>query len=411
MESPRRGPYSLSGAAFRESSEEQMNKPTTGVLADKDVTERLIEHIRNRTTDPAESALKIPASHFTSQERAAAEIALMKTLPLSVGHISEIPNAGDFVTRSFFNIPMLIVRQKDGSVATFRNMCRHRGGVVEPEESGNKHTFMCQYHGWSYSAEGGGLRPLVYEDTYGEIDYSCNGLIRIKTEVRYGLIFVTLDPKVDRTIAEYMGPEVDGQVDHMKLDKGILFMEKKFTLAMNWKLVMDGAIDSLHPQFLHPKPGGVGSRTVNNTAVFQNYGPHGKMFMPRAKLKKLLQSGEEIESSAKYIGSILQLYPNVIYSDCPDHVEFWTVWPTVGNPGECTIIIRFFANPDALDDEMAARIHKSWAILEVAGMEEDFPMEEAIQRNAFAWPDEMLQYGVNEKSAQNLHRQLKKDLG
>ena len=388
----------------------KVNQVSGGVRVDSEVTERLIGHIRNRTTDMALSALQIPVSHFVSQERADAEIALMKTLPLVVGHVSEIASPGDFVTRTFLDAPMIIVRQKDGSVATFRNMCRHRGGVVESAACGNKHTFMCQYHGWSYGADGGGLRPLVYEDTYGKVDYASHGLIRMKTEVRYGLIFVTMDPKEDRSIAEWMGPGVDAQVDRQKMDDGVLFLEKKFTLAMNWKLVMVGAIDSLHAQFLHPKPGGVGSRSSNNTVVFQEYGRHGKMFSPRAKLKKLLDAGEPVDWNAKYVGSILQLYPNGIYSDCPDHVEFWTVWPTPGKPGECTIIIRFFVNPGILDATTEARIHKSWAILEEAGMEEDFPMEEAIQRNAFAWPDQMLNYGLNEKSAQHLHRQLAKDI-
>ena len=388
-----------------------MDHPTTDVLVDPDVAERLIAHIRNRTTDPAPSQLEVPAAHLVSKAHLAAEIALMKTLPLVVAHVSELKEAGDFVTRDVLGLPLIIVRQRSGEVAIFRNMCRHRGGVVEPAACGNKRSFMCQYHGWTYDAEGGGLNPVFYENTFGKIDYDTQGLVRIRTDVRYGFIFATLQPEADRDLVDYFGPKVDAEIDPWNLPKAVLYMEKVFTLPVNWKLVMDGAIDSLHAQFLHPKPGGVGSRTVNNTAVFDEYGSHGKMFMARSKLKRLLDAGEEVQPTVKHVGSILQLYPNGIYSNAPDHVEFWTVWPTPGNPSECTVKIRFFVDPDILTPEMEARIQKSWAILEDAAGNEDFPMEIAIQKNAEAWPETTLTYGVNEKSAQHLHRQLAKDLG
>jgi phenylpropionate dioxygenase-like ring-hydroxylating dioxygenase large terminal subunit len=388
-----------------------MSTVNTNVAISSEVAQELIEHIRHRTTDLAESELRIPAEHFASPAHAAAEVTLMKRLPLVVAHVCEVKAAADFITRTVLGVPLLIVRQADGSVAAFRNMCRHRGGIVERAESGNKRAFMCQYHGWTYAAEGGGLRPVVYEETFGPIDYACSGLARFKTEVRHGLIFVTFDPdETSQSVADYLGPHIDAQIEPWNLGNAVLFLDKSFVKSMNWKLVMDGAIDSLHAQFLHPKPGGVGSRTVNNTAVFRSYGRHGKMFMPRAKLKTLVQSGESLEFSSKYVGSVMLLYPNSLYIDAPDHVEFWTVWPSLRDPGECTVKIRFFVRPEILSPEMKARINKSWAILEDAALEEDFPMELAIQQNAQACPGAAFLYGRNEKSAQHLHRQLRKDL-
>ena len=99
-----------------------MDHPTTDVLVDPDVAERLIAHIRNRTTDPAPSQLEVPAAHLVSKAHLAAEIALMKTLPLVVAHVSELKEAGDFVTRDVLGLPLIIVRQRSGEVAIFRNM-------------------------------------------------------------------------------------------------------------------------------------------------------------------------------------------------------------------------------------------------------------------------------------------------
>lgn len=386
------------------------SNPTVPV--DLDVAEELIGHIRSKTTDMAESQLHVPATHFTSPSRAEAEIRLMKRLPLAVAHVSEIKEPGDFITRDVLGAGVIITRQKDGSIVTFQNNCRHRGGVVETEGSGNKRAFVCKYHGWSYSSEGGKLNPLPYESTYGPVDHACNGLARIKTEIRYGLIFLTFESAPDQQpIGDYMGAGVDAQIDPWGLDGAVLFMEHVLTQPMNWKLVMDGAIDALHAPFLHPLPGGVGDRTVPVSSVFRNYGRHGKMFMARKKILPLIEAGDTAATSSKHVGSVLQLYPNAIYVSAPEHVEFWTVWPTVGNPSECTIRIRFFVRPEILTPEMEARVHKSWEILGFAGLNEDFPMEVAIQKNALAYPDSVFQYGLNEKPTQNLHRQLIADLG
>jgi len=388
-----------------------MSRTIANVLVDRDVAEELIQHIKGKTTDQADSELLVPATDFTSPTRAEAEISLMKTLPLAVAHVCEIPAAGDFITREVLGAPLIITRSSKGEVVAYRNMCRHRGGVVEQEASGNKRNFVCQYHGWSYASENGALNRVIYEDTFGKIDYACKSLRQVHTEVRYGLIFVTLSGDAGAPLEEYFGAGVDSQIDPWGLDDAILFLDKSFTLPINWKLVMDGAIDALHAPFLHPKPGGVGPRTVPISAVFRSYGRHGKMFMARKKILPLIESGQSAETSSKHVGSVLQLYPNAIYVNAPEHVEFWTVWPTLGKPGECTIQIRFYVRPGIMSPEMEARLNKSWDILSEAALNEDFPMEIAIQKNAEACPEEHFQYGRNEKPAQHLHRQLRKDLG
>src|SRR3546814_17046926 len=79
-------------------------------------------------------------------------------------------------------------RHSDGSVQTYLNMCRHRGGRVEQDARGNKRVFMCRYHGWSYERDGGGLRNVPYEDSFEPIDHAHHGLQRFRTEARHGLI-------------------------------------------------------------------------------------------------------------------------------------------------------------------------------------------------------------------------------
>jgi hypothetical protein len=105
----------------------------------------------------------------------------------------------------------------------------------------------------------------------------------------------------------------------------------------------------------------------------------------------------------------LRIYPNINFIAAPDHIEFWTVWPTA-DPGKCEVDIWLMIERSKLTPEMAERIERSWEILEDAATSEDFPMEESIQQNAQGWPTGSFLYGRNEVSCQHLHVQLEQDI-
>lgn len=386
-----------------------MGLEMTKVEIDMSVAEELAAHIRNGTTEMVDEELRIPRDHFISTERAQAEIALFRKLPLAAAHISEVPNPGDFITCEIGGVSVIITHGDDGVIRSYRNMCPHRGGRVEQKPAGRKRIFMCQYHGWSFDAKDGGLRKLSYEDSFGSIDYSCTGLSPIHTEVRYGLIFLTFEQESARPLDVFFGPDIDAQLEPWDIGNSTIFIDESFRIPVNWKLVVDGALDSLHAQYLHPGPGNVGSRTLTNVAVFRKFGFHGRLFAPRNKLKRLVDAGEPLQARSDLVASIMLLYPNALIAAAPDHIEFWTVWPST-NPAECEVRIRFFVRPSIMSEEMGERVSRSWEILRNAATNEDWPMETWIQQNAANWPDGIFRYGRNEVSAQHLHHVLSADL-
>jgi hypothetical protein len=193
------------------------------------------------------------------------------------------------------------------------------------------------------------------------------------------------------------------------LDTSTLFMEQHFELDINWKLVMDGALDILHLKlkFLHPN--GVAKYFVTGRSLFRKYGRHGQNYTPRKRLERVVKEGGEVSDVWKYASSQIRLYPNAMCIAVPDHIELWTVWPSP-DPAHCSVDIRFLVRPEILDDEMAERITRSWEILAVAVVEEDFPMEVSIQQNAAAIPDSVFTYGRNETGIRHLHEWLERDL-
>ncbi|QKR98384.1 aromatic ring-hydroxylating dioxygenase subunit alpha [Sphingomonas sp. CL5.1] len=368
----------------------------------QEVFDRMVAHIDRGTTDMAETELRVPAFNFSSDAHLADERAVFRRQFLVAATASELPEPGSFVTRDLLGTAVLIVRQKDGAVRCFRNMCRHRGGKVEMAESGRKSAFVCAYHGWSYDRSGD-LRGIPFKESFDPIDPACNGLFRVHCEERHGLVWVDLSDDAGRDVATFLGAQADEQLATFALDRTTVFLERKYDLEVNWKLVMDGAYDVLHPQFLHPN--GVGKLVHTNVGIWKDYGLHGQMFTARKRLADAVRNGATPEAAWRYFATVFVLFPNTLVIAAPDHYEFWTVWPGE-TAGRCTVHIRFLIDPAKLTGDMPDRLNRSLAILEDAAMNEDWPMEQTIQANAASSPDATYLYGRSEISCQHLHLRL-----
>jgi len=122
-----------------------------------------------------------------------------------VGHDSEIPKPGDFVTRTLAAAPVIVARDDDGAVNVLLNSCRHRGTQVCRAEAGNTRFFVCPYHGWGYRRDGV-LATTTFEKRLPEdFDPASNGLLRApRVAVFKGLIFASWNADV-APLADYLG--------------------------------------------------------------------------------------------------------------------------------------------------------------------------------------------------------------
>jgi PAH dioxygenase large subunit len=109
-----------------------------------------------------------------------------------VGHESEIPNPGDFVTRFIGEDPVIVTRDRDGGINVLLNVCSHRGAQVCRGERGTVRAFQCPYHNWLYDAKGELIGVPAEKHAYpGGLDRTALGLKRARVGVAHGLVFAT----------------------------------------------------------------------------------------------------------------------------------------------------------------------------------------------------------------------------
>ena len=87
--------------------------------------------------------------------------------------------------------PVIVVRDKQGTLRAFSNVCRHRAGPIALG-SGCKNVLRCQYHGWTYTLDG---RLIGTPDVEGVefFDRSTMGMVPLRCEVWEDFIFVNFD--------------------------------------------------------------------------------------------------------------------------------------------------------------------------------------------------------------------------
>jgi len=198
-----------------------------------------------------------------------------------VGHVSEVPEPGDYVRKSIGPQDVIMTRDRDGEVHLLLNRCAHRANLVCDAPSGNSNSFRCPYHGWTYR-NNGELLGYPYNKGYGGKGKVELGLGRVPRVASHrGFVFGSFAPD-GPTLAEHLGAAA-GELDRLarlspegevELTAGFL----KHRTRANWKLLAENETDGYHPQFVHGSIFSVTGSPIgalysdNSTAVTRDLG-------------------------------------------------------------------------------------------------------------------------------------------
>ena len=174
-----------------------------------------------------------------------------------VGHESQVPDPGDFITGTIGRKPIVMSRHTDGKVYVIYNSCGHRGAIVCNEEKGHAELFRCCYHGWTFKPNGD-LDAVSMPRGYGErFDASDPhlGMMRLpRVGLHRGFVFASLAPEgpsleehlgfAAQSIDELVDRAPDGEID---LSGGV----HKYMFRGNWKLQLENSVDMYHVPFSH----------------------------------------------------------------------------------------------------------------------------------------------------------------
>jgi phenylpropionate dioxygenase-like ring-hydroxylating dioxygenase large terminal subunit len=343
---------------------------------------RVLDHLRNHTTDQYPTTATISPREYTDPELAGRERKLIfGKVPSIVAHGSELPEPNDFIALQMPRNKLIVMRQEDGSVKAFVNACRHRGGQLVEEATGRCHLFSCPYHRWSYNTDGS-LRAITREATVGELDHSRLGLIEVPAEERHGLIWVIDSSDATIDVADWLGDEMDRILAGYDLDQLVCYRAESFEEHVNWKIMQDAFLDGYHIQYAHPNTAGKYIHT--NISVVEDFGRHCRWLKPRKSIDRWIDEDPADGRLDRHLIETQFVAPNTTLLHHHDHFQILSFRPHPREPRRSVMDMRVIVpSPEASQLEASAWQElwdKNWDILIRVLTGEDFPLLRGTQQ-------------------------------
>ncbi len=204
-----------------------------------------------------------------------------------------LPHPGSYQVVTVARESIIVVRDKDGQLHAFFNVCRHRGARLCNQDAGHlKGSIQCRYHAWTYGLDGRLIgAPNVMSDE------------------------------------QWVAPYQRYQVGRLKVGRSI-----SYDVHANWKLIIENTLECYHCGPMHPElcaliPMYRTGQLYTDNAVDAGtaLGEHVEAFSITGKASRPSLPGLLPEDKRRYYAFLF--LPNVFINLLSDHVVIDTFQP------------------------------------------------------------------------------------
>ena len=310
-------------------------------------TSQTLDLLSERASCPLDQAMSSPPSLYTDPAILDMEISsIFEKEWHCPGLAADIPEPGDYVTFSIGDQQVFSMRQKDGSIRSFSNVCRHRMMQLL-EGRGNTKVVVCPYHAWTYSQDGS-LRGAPYMDRSESFDRKKFCLPEIRTEIWNGWIYITLNADAP-SVAELLAPMND-LVAQFRMDRYVPCETQDHVWQTNWKLLTENFMEGYHLPVAHRATVGqwIG---LDDTIFPPEVNPHftWQTFTKdeTATYGRAAEACDYLEGKWRYTTIMPTVFPAHMYVLAPDHVWYLSLRPN--GVGEVHVRFGVALAPERLD--------------------------------------------------------------
>jgi len=252
----------------------------------------------DKAADPEVDWAPIDQRRYTSPEFLRLEWERMWTKVWLLGaRLLDIPSPGDYVVTEIGPESILIVRQKDGGVRAFYNVCQHRGNRLRDcgrGTAGESLSFKCQYHHWEYNLDGSYHRiPDIDTFPQGPPSY---GLSEVRCDTWGGFVWYTLNDQ-PMPLLEFLAP-MPQHLDPYRFDRMVQTRDITVEWRCNWKTSVDAFNESYHVQGIHQQL----LWYLNDIDIqIDCYGQHSRYLIPFGTLSPRVRTPNSIPEPIKTI--------------------------------------------------------------------------------------------------------------
>jgi choline monooxygenase len=299
---------------------------------------------------------------------------LVGTLSQSCGEVNgvkrTIADPESFFTFDLAGEPIVVTRDKAGTLRAFSNVCRHRAGPIA-ERSGCKHVLQCAYHGWTYTLDGR-LIGTPEIDGVEFFDRSNFGMVPLRLEIWQQFIFVNFDANAP-SLTTYLG-NIPAQAKDFSFEGLALTERRDYFVNCNWKVYVDNYLEGYHLPTVHP---GLMREIDYPRYRIETFRYYSQQLGPVKELRagdttpRVYPPGAGLKEALYF-----WVFPNLMLNFYPDNVQTNIIVP-LSHEKTLTIFEWYFH--DAASKNVRERAKKAIDFSEVI-QQEDMHICEAVQR-------------------------------
>lgn len=372
----------------------------------QNLIERILHYHNEGVTDMLDEVSKVSVSvYFDEQQYSREEEKLFKTLPICVGHNSQLQEVGDYIARDICSVPIILLRDSNNHLRAFLNVCKHRGGrFIRDGQGSDLRALVCHYHAWTYSIEGQ-LRGIPKQHGFDGMPEYCRSLTELPLCDWQGFLLLRLTPlRSDETIDsyrtavnEFIGEQLNIDFSGFNLAEHIVFEPKEFQRPINWKLAIDTFLENYHVRKTHRNT--IDAMFLDTVGCYEHFGYQQRNLYPKKSITSLVDVARDKWQLRDHGNLLYLLFPNTLILIEPDHVNVSMVYPD--GVGDSTLI-NFTLLPSKPDKKKTTYFRRNNTLLYEA-LEEDFAAASDVQKGLKSGANEFLLHGKFEQGLRYFH--------
>ncbi|WP_245980083.1 aromatic ring-hydroxylating oxygenase subunit alpha [Streptomyces diacarni] len=285
-----------------------------------------------------------------------------------VCHVEKVERPRSYVATTVAEMPVLVVRDRDGRLRAFYNVCKHRAHELL-SGSGTTRTIVCPYHAWTYDLSGS-LVGARQSDRMESFDKSAICLDRIQVEEFCGFVYVNLDPAAP-SLAD-QAPDLAEQITERAPDISRLTHAKRlhYDIRSNWKNVVDNFLECYHCHVAHKE---FVSLVDMNTYDVQTHGIWSSHFADAGRSEN---TAYDVSGATVTEHSVWWLWPNTCLMRYPGRGNFMVLRVLPAGPDRTLETLDFFLESTELNESEKQSVTYMDEVLQV----QDINLVESVQR-------------------------------
>ena len=299
---------------------------------------------------PFRLARAMPKSVYTSPDFLAQEQAhIFATEWLCAGRAESLPNPGDYLTMDIAGEPIIVLRDRDGTLRAMSNVCRHRMSTLL-QGRGNTRAIVCPYHAWTYNLDGSlrGAPAMTANQAFCKDDIR---LAAVRVENWLGWIMVTLNP--DAPPPHTQLAEVETLVGPLDMASYQETIRETFEWDTNWKVLAENFMESYHLPQCHAGTIGGASKLEEMVCPtgFASFNYHWILKNDSVPLALAHPANTTLQGDARRTTWLLAIYPSLLITLTPGY--FWYLSLSPNGPGRVKVLFGGGMSADWMADSAA----------------------------------------------------------